>query len=324
MPRRLRPAAVREPRQPGVPLPDDGGRDPRAARPRCPTRSCSARAPAAPSPAWRATSRSATRRVRAVLVEPQGSIWGGGPAGPAQGRRASATRSGPATLDRSLIDEIVTVNDETSFAAVQGAGAQRGPARGRLRRARPPTRRARSRASSAPAGVVVTLFPDGFERYLARESSRTCEVIMGFATDCIHAGQEPDPDDRRDHHADLPDLDLRPGGHRQAQGLRVRAHPEPHAARAREEPRGARGRAPTPTASPRGWRPPRPCCRWSRRASGSSSPTTSTAAPTASSRRSSRRYGVEFAFLDASDAAAFDTSRRRLRSCSGSRRPPTR
>ena len=54
-----------------------------------------------------------------------------------------------------------------------------------------------------------------------------------FSTVCIHAGQTPDPDDGRDHHADLPDLHLRAGGARPAQGLRVRADAEPDARRAR-------------------------------------------------------------------------------------------
>ena len=42
------------------------------------------------------------------------------------------------------------------------------------------------------------------------------------------------PDDRRDHDADLCHLDLRPGKPRQAQGLRIRAHPK-------SDPRRLRG-----------------------------------------------------------------------------------
>ena len=48
--------------------------------------------------------------------------------------------------------------------------------------------------------------------------------------------------DRRDHHADLPDVDLRAGRARQAQGLRVRAHAESDAPGARAQPRGHRRR----------------------------------------------------------------------------------
>ena len=67
-------------------------------------------------------------RVRAVLVEPQGSIWGGGPAGPHK-VEGIGNSFWPGALDRSLVDEIVTVNDETSFAAVKELARQRGPAR---------------------------------------------------------------------------------------------------------------------------------------------------------------------------------------------------
>ncbi len=48
--------------------------------------------------------------------------------------------------------------------------------------------------------------------------------------------------DRRHHHADLPDLDLRAGGARPAQGLRVRAHAESDALGARGESRRDRRR----------------------------------------------------------------------------------
>src|SRR6185295_1699173 len=54
-------------------------------------------------------------KMRAVLVEPQGSIWGGGPAGPHK-VEGIGNSFWPGTLDRSLIDEILTVDDDTSFA----------------------------------------------------------------------------------------------------------------------------------------------------------------------------------------------------------------
>ena len=53
-----------------------------------------------------------------------------------------------------------------------------------------------------------------------------------------------------------------------------------------------------------------PCSRWSRPGSGWWCPTTSTAARTGCSRRCWRSYGVEFAFLDASDAARLRRARR--------------
>ena len=63
-----------------------------------------------------------------------------------------------------------------------------------------------------------------------------------FSTICIHAGPGARPDDRRHHHADLPDVHLRAGRGRAAQGLRVRPHAEPDAVRARTEHRGHRRR----------------------------------------------------------------------------------
>ena len=63
-----------------------------------------------------------------------------------------------------------------------------------------------------------------------------------FETRAIHDGQEPDPADRRDHRADLPDQHLRPGGHQPEQGLRLRPHrqPDPHGAADRHRLAGGR------------------------------------------------------------------------------------
>ena len=98
----------------------------------------------------------------------------------------------------------------------------------------------------------MTLFPDGAERYPGQGIFQTVPLTifqrgqrpMGFSTDCIHAGNEPDPATGAVSVPDLPDLDLRAGGARQAQGLRVRAHAEPDArARSRRTWRSSRGGA---------------------------------------------------------------------------------
>ena len=60
-----------------------------------------------------------------------------------------------------------------------------------------------------------------------------------FSTICLHAGQEPDPVDRRDRHADLSDVHLRAGSARPAQGLRVRAARRTRRAPRSRQPRGA-------------------------------------------------------------------------------------
>ena len=58
----------------------------------------------------------------------------------------------------------------------------------------------------------------------------------------IHAGQSPEPIDRRGHDAGLPDLDLRAEGPGRAHRLRVLAHAEPDPLRAGGQPGRARGR----------------------------------------------------------------------------------
>ena len=68
---------------------------------------------------------------------------------------------------------------------------------------------------------------------------------MDFETRAIHAGPGARSGDRRDHHADLPDLDVRTGRGRRAQGLRLLARRESDSHRAREwrsQPRGRRAR----------------------------------------------------------------------------------
>ena len=105
-------------------------------------------------------------RVHAVLVEPVGSIWGGGPAGPHKVEGIGSS-FWPGALDRSLVDEIRTVTDEDSFAAVKelarGEGLLVGGSAGAAAHA------AREVARRLPPGsLVVTLLPDGFERYLGK------------------------------------------------------------------------------------------------------------------------------------------------------------
>jgi cysteine synthase len=105
-------------------------------------------------------------RVRAILAEPEGSIWGGGPAGP---HRVEGIGSSfwPGALDRSLIDEIVTVDDDTSFAAVKELARQEGLLVGGSSGTAAHAAREVARRME-PGAVVVTVFPDGFERYLGK------------------------------------------------------------------------------------------------------------------------------------------------------------
>ena len=104
--------------------------------------------------------------VRAVVVEPRGSIWGGGPPGPHKVEGIGNT-FWPGNLQRDLIDEVKTVSDEDSFAAVKelarGEGLLLGGSSGTAAHAAREVARALGRGS-----VVVTIFPDGFERYLGK------------------------------------------------------------------------------------------------------------------------------------------------------------
>ena len=114
------------------------------------------------------------------------------------------------------------------------------------------------------------------------------------------------PVDRRDHHADLPDLDLRAGGAGPAQGLRVRAHAATRRA-PRSKPTSRRSRAARPASrSPRAWPPSAPSRRCSRPATTSSSPTTRTAARTACSSKVLTRYGLSFTYVDTVDLDAVE------------------
>jgi cysteine synthase A len=104
--------------------------------------------------------------ARAVLVEPRGSIWGGGPPGTHRVEGIGNT-FWPGTLDRSLIDEVVTVDDRDAFAAVRALAARCGVLAGGSAGA----------AVHAAIGVasrlgpdqrVLTMIPDSAERYLSK------------------------------------------------------------------------------------------------------------------------------------------------------------
>ncbi len=102
----------------------------------------------------------------AVLVEPQGSIWGGGAPGPHK-VEGIGNSFWPGTLDRSLVDRVVTVDDETSFRAVREVARSEGLLVGGSAGSAAHAAREIAR-ELGPGRLVVTLFPDGFERYLGK------------------------------------------------------------------------------------------------------------------------------------------------------------
>jgi cysteine synthase len=104
--------------------------------------------------------------ARAVLVEPQGSIWSGAEHGPHRVEGIGGS-FWPGTLDRSLIDEIITVPDDPAFETARtlalecgvlsgGSGGAAVNAAIQVARRLPPTAR------------VVTIVPDSGERYLSK------------------------------------------------------------------------------------------------------------------------------------------------------------
>jgi cysteine synthase len=105
-------------------------------------------------------------RMRAVLVEPQGSIWGGGAPGPHK-VEGIGNSFWPGALDRSLVDEVRTISDEDSFAAVRELARTEGVLVGGSSGAASHASRDVAR-SLPPSAAVVTVFADGFERYLGK------------------------------------------------------------------------------------------------------------------------------------------------------------
>ena len=105
-------------------------------------------------------------RTRAVLVEPQGSIWGGGKPGPHK-VEGIGNSFWPGALDRSLVDEVRTVTDNNAFAAVRELARREGLLVGGSSGAA--AHAAREVARDLPSSAaVVTVMADGFERYLGK------------------------------------------------------------------------------------------------------------------------------------------------------------
>jgi cysteine synthase A len=102
-------------------------------------------------------------RILKVAVEPQGSILGGGQRG-CHAVEGVGLSFFPEILDRSLIDEVVTIDDAEAFDACRRLAKEEGllvggssglSAAGALRIAQ----------RLGPGRIVVTVFPDGAERY---------------------------------------------------------------------------------------------------------------------------------------------------------------
>jgi cysteine synthase len=106
-------------------------------------------------------------RVWAVVVETQGSVYGGGQPGPHKVEGIGASFI-PKTFDRSVCDEVIAVSDDDAFATVKLLAAKEGVLAG-------------SSGGAAVFGAlvvakklgqgkrVVTIIPDSAERYLSKK-----------------------------------------------------------------------------------------------------------------------------------------------------------
>ena len=108
--------------------------------------------------------RKLNPRALCVLVEPEGSIYGGGPPGPKKVEGIGQRDFIPKIFDASLADEIMMVQDEDVCAALKKIARLEGLLGGWSSGA--------AAAASykiaerlGPGKRVVTVFPDGAERY---------------------------------------------------------------------------------------------------------------------------------------------------------------
>lgn len=111
--------------------------------------------------------REINPNVLRVLVEPEGSIFGGGSPGDHKVEGIGQSQFIPGTCERDLADEIMMVYDDEAFATVrrlaQTEGVLCGGSSGAAAAA---ARRLAERLGEGKR--IVTLFPDGAERYMSQ------------------------------------------------------------------------------------------------------------------------------------------------------------
>ncbi len=117
--------------------------------------------------------REGNPRLWRVAVEPRGSILGGGEAG-AHRVEGVGLSFFPEILDRALIDEVITIEDEEAFDTCRRLAREEGLlAGGSSGLAAAAALRVAERLG--PGKTVVTLFPDGAERYPDQGIFESCE-----------------------------------------------------------------------------------------------------------------------------------------------------
>ena len=107
------------------------------------------------------------KNVHTVLVETQGSVYGGGKPGPHKVEGIGSSFI-PKNFDRSVCDEVMMVTDEQAFAMVKDLAAREGVLGGSSAGAN--VYAALQIAKKLGAGKrVATLIPDSAERYLSKK-----------------------------------------------------------------------------------------------------------------------------------------------------------
>jgi cystathionine beta-synthase (O-acetyl-L-serine) len=105
--------------------------------------------------------------IKTVIVEPEGSILNGGESGPHK-TEGIGMEFLPPYMDTALFDEIYTISDKDAFDTVKELAAREGILAASSSGAA--LHAALQEARKAPPGTsIVTVFPDGSERYLSKK-----------------------------------------------------------------------------------------------------------------------------------------------------------
>lgn len=104
--------------------------------------------------------------VKNVIVEPEGSVLNGGEAH-AHDIEGIGSEKWPVFLDRSLVDNIITVSDKDGFENVKLLAKQEGLLVGSSSGAA--LQGALEIKNQIDKGVIVTIFPDGSDRYMSKK-----------------------------------------------------------------------------------------------------------------------------------------------------------
>ncbi|MCI2948501.1 cysteine synthase family protein [Staphylococcus caledonicus] len=104
--------------------------------------------------------------VKNIIVEPEGSVLNGGEAH-AHDIEGIGSEKWPVFLDKSLVDDIITVSDKLGFENVKRLAQQEGLLVGSSSGAA--LQGALEIKKRIDKGIIVTIFPDGSDRYMSKQ-----------------------------------------------------------------------------------------------------------------------------------------------------------